>query len=161
MTRFYYVCFAAIICSLTSCNFSAGVEKDLATGLSYSYHGFRLKRVLLVDGNNNIMNSNKVMLNSRMAIVVSGISNYGLQNGKVLPGMTLTVTDKKGVAVIAGADLFPGNEGYPPEAAGELRGTITVAQPMRSGETYQVKMHVWDKTKADNTVDASVTLEVQ
>lgn len=144
-----------------ACNYSAGYKKDFGTGLTFSYHGFRVQRVLLAGPGNQVMDKNEVTLNTQVAIVVTGIGNYGLKDGKVFPGMKLEVTDKKGTPVISVADLFAGGDGYPPEQATELRGTITVAQPMAAGETYQVKMHIWDKVTPDNTLDASTTLIVK
>ena len=151
----------SIVVFAGACNYSAGFKKDFGTGLTFSYKGFRVQRVLLAGPDNKMMDKNEVMLNTQCAIVVSGIGNFGLKNGKVFPGMTLVVTNKKGATVITGADLFAGGDGYPPESATELRGTITVAQPMVSGETYQVKMHVWDKVSANNTLDASIDLVVK
>jgi len=107
------------------------------------------------------MTDNKVQLNTKMAIVAVGINNYALKDGKAFPGMMLLVTDKKGTPVINAPDLFEGDQGHPPAAATELRGAITVAQPMIAGETYHVKMRVWDKVKTDNEINIETDLVVQ
>jgi hypothetical protein len=67
---------------LQACSFSAGTKKDLVTGLSHSYHGFTVDEVLLVGPENTVVNSNKVALDSEIAIVAQGISNYELKDGK-------------------------------------------------------------------------------
>jgi hypothetical protein len=72
----------------------------------------------------------------------------------------LTVTDKEGTAVIDEQDLFANSDGYPPADAAILRGTVTVGNPMRSGETYHVKMRIWDKNKFENEVTAEVDIDV-
>jgi hypothetical protein len=36
----------------------------------------------------------------------------------------------------------------------ELRGTIPVANPMVTGQTYHVKLHIWDKVTAGNEINA-------
>jgi predicted small secreted protein len=144
-----------------ACNFSKGAKKDLRTGLSFSYNGFIVQDVLLIDPANKRMTDNKVQLNTRIAIAAIGINNYGLKDGKVFPGMMLLVTDKKGTPVLNAADLFAGDQGYPPANATELRGDITVARPMAAGETYHVKMRVWDKVKADNEINIEADLVVQ
>jgi hypothetical protein len=143
------------------CNFSTGVKKDLRTGLSFSYNGFIVHDVLLIDPANKRMTDNKVQLNTRIAIVALGINNYGLKDGKVFPGMMLLVTDKKGTPVLNAADLFAGDQGYPPANATELRGDITIAGPMVAGETYHVKVHIWDKVKADNELNIEANLVIQ
>ena len=144
-----------------ACNFSKGAQKDLRTGLSFSYNGFIVQDVLLIDPANKRMTDNRVQLNTRIAIAAIGINNYGLKDGKVFPGMMLLVTDKKGTPVLNAADLFAGDQGYPPANATELRGDITIARPMVAGETYHVKMRVWDKVKADNEINIEADLVVQ
>lgn len=143
------------------CSFSKGTEKDLLTGLSFSYNGFIVQNVLLIDPANKRMTDNKVQINTRIAIVALGLNNYGLKDGKVFPGMMLLVTDKKGTTVIKADDLFAGDQGHPPAEATELRGDITVAKPMVAGETYHVKARVWDKVKADNELNIEADLLVQ
>jgi hypothetical protein len=152
----------AIGCSiLAGCNFSKGAKKDFRTGLSYNYNGFGVQDVIMIDPSNRAMASNKVQLNTEVAISALGVSNYGLKEGKAFPGMMLLVTDPKGKPVIDVADLFAGNQGYPPERATELRGTITVANPMAAGQTYHVKVHIWDKVTAGNEVNAETDLVVE
>jgi hypothetical protein len=150
----------AILCS--ACSFSAGTNKDFATGLSYSYNGFRVERVVLVGPDNTPMGSDEVVLNTQVAIVAEGIANYELKDGKAFPGMMMTVTDKAGVAVISEADLFAqGTEGYAATDAAILRGTITIGNPMVSGETYHAKIRIWDKVKPENELTAEVDLKVK
>ena len=42
-----------------------------------------------------------------------------------------------------------------------IRGTVTVGEPMKAGETYHVKMRVWDKNKPENELTAEVDLVVK
>ncbi|MDN3581537.1 hypothetical protein [Mucilaginibacter flavus] len=157
-----YIITLILTCILfAGCNFSSGFKTDFATGLSYKYKGFNLQNVLLIDAANNRMSSNKVPLNTKMAIVALGISNYGQKDGKVYPGMMLVVTDKTGKAVLNAPDLFEGAPGYPPANASELRGDITVANPIISGQTYHLKVHIWDKVTAGNEINAEADLVVQ
>ena len=151
----------AIALVFSSCNFSAGTKKDLGTGLSITYNGFGVDEVLLVGPDNTAMSNNEVQLNTQVAIVAQGLVNYVLKDDKAFPGLMLTVTDKQGTAVIDEADLFAGTEGYPATDAAILRGTITVGTPMKAGETYHVKMRVWDKNKTENELVAEVDLEVK
>jgi hypothetical protein len=145
----------------SGCSFSKGSQKDLRTGLSFSYNGFFVKDVLLIDPTDKRMTDNKVTLNTRIAIAALGLNNYGLKDGKVYPGMMLLVTDKKGTSILKADDLFAGDQGHPPTAASELRGDITIARPMVTGETYHVKVHIWDKVKADNELNIDADLVVQ
>ncbi|MDJ1499449.1 hypothetical protein [Xanthocytophaga agilis] len=152
-----------LLCCLifVGCNYSKGAKKDLLTGLSFNYNGFIVQDMALVDPENNRMTDNKVKLNTEIAIVALGINNYGLRDGKAFPGMSLLVTDTKGTTVLKADDLFSGDQGHPPADATELRGKITIAQPMAAGQTYHVKLRIWDKVKADNELNAETDLVVQ
>jgi hypothetical protein len=143
-----------------SCNFSAGKKKDFNTGLSVSNGGFSIGESYLVGPDNEKKNNNEVAMNSSVAIVVEGIENYVLKDGKAFPGLMLTVTDMEGKAVLDEQDLFANSEGYPPADAAILRGSVTVGNPMRSGQTYHVKMRIWDKNKFENEVTAEVDIDV-
>jgi len=146
---------------MQSCNFSAGVKKDLANGLTYSYNGFTVEEAFLVGPDNTTLPSNKVPLNSQVAIVVQGIGNYVLKDDKAFPGLSLSVTNSQKSAVIDEADLFAETEGYTATDASILRGTITVADPMKAGETYHIKMRIWDKNNVDNEIISEVDIDVQ
>lgn len=146
---------------LTGCNYSAGFKKGFGNGPSFSYEGLAVKNVLLVGPGNAVLDNNQVRLNSRIALVAAGVTNYELKDGKAFPGMMLSVTDKNGLAVMSYADLFPDTVGYPPLDASELRANITVANPIVAGQTYHVKMRVWDKVKPDHEVNAETDLVVQ
>ena len=156
-------CTLLTVCTLVlwACNFSVGTNKDLITGLSYSYNGFAVDEVLLVGPDNVAKSDNEVQLNTKIAIVIQGLRNYQLQDGKAFPGLALTVTDNTGSAILDEADLFADSEGYSEADAAILRGAVTVADPMKSGETYHLKMRVWDKTKPENELTAEAKIVVK
>ena len=158
ITAFLLVLSALVWCS---CEFSAGKKKDFNTGLSVSNDGFTLEESYLVGPDNTRKADNKVPLNSTVAIVVEGIENYELKDGKAYPGLMLTVTDAAGNAVLDEQDLLADNSGFVPSDAAVLRGTVTVGSPMRSGETYHVTMRVWDKNKFENEIVAEVDIDVE
>lgn len=144
---------------LTAC--SVGANKDFNTGLSFSYNGFTVERVVLVGADNIIKSDNVVPINSAVAIAVEGLSGYTLKDEKAYPGLMLRVTDQSGVAVLDQADLFAKGDGYAPADAAIIRGTIQVGNPMKAGETYHVLVRVWDKNNIDNELTAEVDIEVK
>lgn len=150
-----------LVALATSCDFSKGVKKDLATGLSVSYNGFRIDEIYLVGPDNKAVSTNEVPMNSQVSIVVQGIENYEMKDGKAFPGLMLTVTDSQGTAVIDEMDLLADGNGYPPSDAAILRGTVTVGTPMKSGETYHVRMRIWDKNKKESEINAEVDIVVK
>ncbi|MFZ6013263.1 MAG: hypothetical protein ACOYXT_23170 [Bacteroidota bacterium] len=153
------VLFAVSSVVFWSCNFSVGTKKDLATGLSVSNSGFSIQESFLVGPDDTPMKNNEVQLNSKVAIVIQGITNYVVENDKAFPGLMLSVTDKNGYAVVDEADLLS-NDGYPASDAAILRGTVTVGEPMKSGETYHIKMRIWDKKKPDSEIVAECDIVV-
>jgi hypothetical protein len=161
MKKIAYLILAALAFVSTACNFSAGAKKDFGTGLSYTHSGFTVEAVMLVGPDNTAKGDNVVPLSSTVSIVVQGLRNYELKDGKASPGLMLQVIDAAGVAVINESDLFASNVGYSAEDASVLRGTVTVGPPMKAGETYHVKMRVWDKNKIDNELNADVDIEVK
>ena len=161
MKKTTYFLLAATMFLWCACNFSAGTKKDLGSGLAYSYNGFGVDQVILVGPDNAAMSDNEVKLNAQVELVAHGLSNYVLKDGKAFPGLMLSVIDKQGTAVLSEADLFADTEGYPPADAAILRGTITVGDPMKAGQTYHVKMRIWDKNKPENELTADVDIEVK
>ena len=86
---------------------------------------------------------------------------YELKDGKAFPGLMLSLTDKAGNAILDEADLFANGEGYSATDASILRGSLTVGEPMKSGETYHLKTRIWDKTKPGNELTAEVDIVVK
>jgi hypothetical protein len=142
---------------LWSCN---PRTKDSETGLAVRTQGFTVRESYLAGPDKTPMHGNQVALNTKIEIVLEGVENYSLKNGKAFPGLMLTVTDKQGYAVIEEADLFPLETGYDPTEASTVRGLIRIGAPMKSMETYHVKMRLWDKVKPENEVIAEADLEV-
>lgn len=160
MKNHNYLLLFAVSIGLSACNFSAGTKKDLGTGLSYSYNGFTVDQVLLAGPDNLAMSNNEVALNTKIAIVAQGLANYQMKDDKAFPGLMLSVTDKDGTEVLGAKDLFSATEGYSADDASVLRGTVTIGDPMKQGETYHVKMRIWDKNKTDNELTVEVDLVV-
>ncbi|MBS1486134.1 MAG: hypothetical protein JST43_00990 [Bacteroidetes bacterium] len=150
-----------IVCLLLVAACSQGVKKDLTTGLTTSYNGFAIEEVLLVDSADQNLKTMQVPLASRFSVVLQGITNYQLKDDKAFPGLSMSVTDSKGNAIINEADLFASSEGYSAKDASVLRATVTVGSPMQSGQTYHCKVRVFDKQKADSEIVCEVDFTVQ
>ncbi len=145
-----------------SCNFSVGTEKDFATGLSFQYKGFRVEHVSLIDSASQKLSSNQIPFNSRIGFLVSGLSNFTIKDGLVFPGMTVEITDGQGVPVVgASPDLFAQTSGFSPTEASVLLGSAMIGTPMKQGESYHLKTHVWDKNNEANILDAEVEIIVK
>jgi hypothetical protein len=161
MRKIKYLLLVVYVSVFCSCNFSAGTKKDFGTGLSYSYNGFSVDEVLLVGPDNVAMSSNEVELGTKVALVVQGLGNYVMKDDKAFPGLMLSVTDNNGSYVLNEADLFAETEGYSEADAAVLRGSVMIGDPMKAGETYHLRIRVWDKNKPENELTAEVDIVVK
>ncbi len=147
---------------LTACSFSKGVKKDLTTGVSTSYNGFAMESISLVDGSDKALTSNEVALDTKFSIVFEGIENYTLKNERAFPGLSLQVTDAQGKDIINEGDLLASyTDGVSTEDASVLRGSVTVGNPMVSGQTYHCKVRIFDKNKAESEIVSEMEFKVK
>lgn len=142
-----------------ACN--VGVNKDFTTGLTIKNNGFSVGEAMLVNDQSQKLSNNEVEMNSTIAIAVTEIGNYELKDGRAFPGLDLNVVDKDGTVVLNGNDILANDNGFSPEDASVLEGTITVGNPMKSGETYHAKMRIWDKIKPENEITVDVDIVVK
>jgi hypothetical protein len=147
---------------LNGCNFSKGAKTDLMTGLTTTYNGFSVENVSLVDQDDQSLSGNEVDMDTRFSIVYEGIGNYTLSNDKAMPGLSLQVTDADGNYILNAEDLFADNsDGFSAEDASVLRGTVTVGNPMKSGEKYHCKIRVFDKNNAEAEIVSELDFTVK
>jgi len=154
---------AAGLLILSACNFSAGTKKNLASGLSYQYNGLRINDVYLSDSAGGKLAGNEVPYNSRVGLVIAGISGFMPNNGKVFPGFVIDITDKDGHRIMTETppDVFAQNSGFTEREASILLGSVKIMEPLKTGATYHLKGHLWDKNNSDNTVDAEAEIVVK
>ena len=144
------------------CNFSKGVKKDLATGLSASYNGFAVTDVFLADNSDKRLSSNKIPLGSEIKIIADGVENYTVKEGKVFPGCSIWLTSKEGKELLFLPDAFSDlKEGKVLNEARALKALLTTGDPMMAGEVYHFKAVFFDKLKKENTITAEVDLQMQ
>ncbi|HEY6435197.1 MAG TPA: hypothetical protein VIY47_01290 [Ignavibacteriaceae bacterium] len=154
----YFIVFV-LFCA---CNFSKGVKKDLATGLSASYNGFAVTDIFLADNSDNRLSSNKIPLGSEIKIIADGVENYVVKEGKVYPGCSIWLTSKDGKELLFVPDAFSDlKDGKVQNEARALKALLTTGEPMVAGETYHFKAVFFDKLKKENTITAEVDLLMQ
>lgn len=156
-----FVVFCLLVCSLLLSQCSVGTHTDFTTGLSYSYKGFTVDEVAIFDALNNPKTNNKVPDKSSFAIIVSGLGNFKASGDKVHPGMMINVKDKDGISAVDEPDLFRDAEGYTAEEASVLRGSVSIGPPMKKGETYHVKMRIWDKNNPESELTAEIDILIE
>lgn len=147
-----------VVMLLSACNFSKGVKKDLSTGLTTSYNGLSIEDVYLAeDDEANKASSNTLALGSKILIVVTGVGNYTVKEGKVFPGCTIILKDSAGKEILNLPDAFADQQGGLPEKeASTLKATLTTGDPMVVGQKYHFSAVFFDKLKKENTIASSV-----
>lgn len=143
-----------------ACTFSAGVKKDLATGLVYSYKGCSVREVTLVDAQQIPLTGNVVRLNETYAIAAAGVQRFQLTGGKAYPGCELTVKDTLGHTIAHAEDVLEDSakEGIDTTGPLDLSATFHFSRPFNHGESYTVIARFFDKQHAENEIIASVKL---
>lgn len=141
-----------------ACSYSSGVNKDLATGLTYSYKNCRVGDVQMVDERGIPFTSNIVPINSTFLIKALGVQNFQVVNGKAFPGCEITLKDKLDKIVGHLPDLFESSakEGIPTPGPLDLSATISLSQPLVTGDTYSVDARFFDKQQPGRELVVSV-----
>jgi len=152
--------FVVLAMLFTSCNFSKGSYKDLGTGLSYTYNGFTLDKIVLLDGYNEPLSNNKLPEASSLLLLVKDFKNYTVENGKVYLGCRILVTDSEGKEALSIEDLYEKVDGIPVEDIDNQAFQVRLANPIVSGGTYHVTYHLYDKKNEKNQLNASVNIKV-
>ena len=136
--------YVLIIALLSAC--SVGVNKDLLTGLSYSYKGLSVEDVYLTMDNEKL-SSNELEYGKTAYIILSGVEGFVPENGRVRIGCKIELTDAAGNIVLSADDAYAAydEEGFDPEEAGMLNISLTIGTPIEPGNEYNWKAHFWDK----------------
>lgn len=147
-----------VIAVLSSC--SVGVNKDLLTGLSYSYKGLSVEDAYLsVD--NKKYTSNEIEYGKKVFVVLTGVQGYKLSNGKVKIGCRINVADSEGNVVLSNEDAFASlsEEGYDPAEAEVLNASLTVGTPLEVGKEYDWEVLFWDKN-GEGTINTEIKVKI-
>lgn len=145
--------------TLSSCNFSKGVKKDFITGLSASYNGFGLEDIYLADAGGNRLNSNTIVMGSKIAIVATGADYFTVKDGKAFPGCRILLTVKNKKEVLNLPDAFGDMANGTTEAESKtLQVSLNTGNPMVMGETYHLGVRFFDKNKIESEILADVDI---
>ena len=151
--------FSIAILSISACNYSKGVKKDLATGLSASYNGLTIEDIYLADSAGNRLSNNRIPLGNKIAIVATGVDYFESKEGKVFPGCRILLTDKNKKEVLNLPDAFSEMvNGTPESEVKTLQASLNTGNPMLVGETYHLSVRFFDKNKKENEILADVEI---
>ena len=132
------------VTGLLSCNRSAGIKKDLNTGLTSTYKNLAPEKVFLMM-NGETLNNNNIPLGEKFLVINENVNGFKEKEGKVSIGCALKITDAAGKSLLDEQDLFSGEDIFKPEDAAMLRCTVTTGSPMEPNQKYAVHVKFWDK----------------
>ena len=152
----------AIAFIISSCQFSKGVKKDLNTGLSASYNGFKLDDIYLADESGNRLKNNAIKLGAKVLMIANGVDYFSEKEGKVYPGCQIMLTDKNKSEILNLPDAFANmTNGTTPAEVRTLQATLNTGQPMVSGETYHLLVRFFDKNNKEKEIVSNVDLKME
>lgn len=148
--------FSAII--IGAC--TVGVNKDLLTGLSYSYNGISVEDAY-ISVDNVKLSTNEVEFGKTLNITLTGVDGLEQVNGRVKLGCKIEVTDADGNILLSNEDLYASydEEGFDPERASVLYLTLTLGDPLEPGSEYNWKSHFWDKN-GEGIIDTEIDIKI-
>ncbi|MET0466443.1 MAG: hypothetical protein ABW007_25015 [Chitinophagaceae bacterium] len=148
---------------LTACSIGGGVNKDLATGLTYRYAHCSVRDVQLVDTRNIPFTNNVVHMGATFLISATGIQNFTLTDGKAYPGCELTLKDKLNKTIAQVPDVLESTakDGISTPGSLDLTATITMSPPLMSGESYRITARFFDRREVKREVVAEVEVRLE
>ena len=102
---------------------SAGIKKDLGTGLQTEYKNIEPEEAMLVM-NDEVLNHNDIPLGEQFAIVNKSVKGFTEKDGKISLGCSLLITDMKGNVILKEPDLFKDNGTVDAEKSEYLKCTV-------------------------------------
>ncbi len=150
----------AVLYLFNSCNRSISYEENMSNGLKTSGVNLTCEDVdVYLD--DAVSESNTYIYGSAISIKFSGVMGFQSVNGRVFPEMKILITDASGKKVYAIDDLYADEKnGFEESTTLNLIADVVLANPLVSGEKYQVKVSIRDK-KGDGkfTAEYPLTLE--
>ncbi|MCE3294311.1 MAG: hypothetical protein K0R65_25 [Crocinitomicaceae bacterium] len=135
----------AVFYLLNACKGSISVKQDLSNGISTSGLNLTCENVEVYQGE-AVSESNKYHYGTPLSMKFIDIMGFESINGRVFPGMKMTVANSEGKTVFSVEDLYADEKnGFEESASLDLTADLVLASPIFSGEKYVLTVMVWDK----------------
>jgi len=143
---------------ILSCKFSKSTGKDFQSGLTIKGDGLTCEEVFLSDGTVRITR-NSFTYGETFYLNFDDITGFVKEGENVYPGMQLFVISQSDDTVMSENDMYIDyTEGINISPLA-LNANITVADPIHSGNSFTLQVHIWDK-KGEGTYDALFHFDV-
>ena len=144
---------------LSAC--TAGVNKDLMSGLKISNSGLSYKEAYLSRAQIRL-NTSEYNLGDTVYLYIDGIEGYTEKEGKINRGVSMLITDPEGIKTIDEIDLYASDEstGVSKEDATVTSLRLILLESFVAGKKYTWKSKIWDKNgKGEITSEVEFTLK--
>lgn len=145
------------VAMFTAC--SKGVKALPLIGLSYSYNGFFVDGVRLINADSKTELKNKeIKIGETLYIAMDKVKGFKAEDGKIQPACKVTVTDPEGNVVMGSEDVYAG-QSYE-EGTNNFSVTIKMGNPITAGKTYVTEISLYDKLNPEYVIDVTVKSDV-
>jgi hypothetical protein len=138
-----------------------GTSTDLSTGQKTDNKGLSFEETYLtVDGVK--LSNNEVQMGKVLKVNFDGITGFNLDSNKLVrPGMSMQVVSVQGEEILFAENLLSNytQNGLSPLFAASLNSTLTIGNPMKIGESYEVSIRIWDDL-SENEINSKITILV-
>lgn len=150
---------AVLLILLTfACDTRKSFNKDLMTGLSTSGDGLSCEEVTILSGGQTIQRSSFIF-GEEITIQFQNIDGFKVENGK-FSVMSIVISDINKNIVLKEDDAYKDySEGISLNPV-TLRSELTLARPMKSGQSYNLVINIRDK-KGEGKLSAELDFEVK
>lgn len=137
---------------------SKGVKTLPLIGLDYSYNGFFVDNVRLINANSKEELKNKdIKLGETLYISMEKVTGFKAEDGKIQPVCKVSVTDKDGNEVLGSENIYA-NQDIDKDIS-TFSATVTMGTPIVAGK-YTTTVNLYDKLNPENKLDITVVSNV-
>lgn len=147
-----------LVITLTGCQFSKSIKKDLISGLLTTGDGISCDDVYLTVDNEKT-NRTTFIYGEQFLVNFNNIEGFIKENDYVFPGMKLVVLSKTGDTILQTNDLYIDYSNGIKITPLKLTSDVTVASPINSKGEYTLNVSIWDK-KGTGTFSAKLDFKV-
>lgn len=138
---------------------SKGTKALPLIGLSYSYNGFFVDDVRLINADHKkVMENKDIKIGETLYISMDKVTGFKVEDGKISPVCAVVVTDADGNVMLQSDDVY-GGQTYD-EGTQNFSVTLKMGEPIVAGKTYTTKAHLYDKLNPEYKLDVTVKSNV-
>ncbi|MCX7861386.1 MAG: hypothetical protein N2449_00115 [Bacteroidales bacterium] len=132
-----------ILCLFVACNFNKSIH--VSDGLSYMTEGLNVDEIEIKDAEGNTPDLNNLLYGQQIDVIFRNVDGFTVENNEYQPGLRLLIVSAstKDTALYY-EDLYENIKSVVKDST-ILIGSLTLAKPMRSDQTYNAYLLLWDK----------------